>query len=330
VRRRRGLERDRPIDARASDVNDAAMPDAGAPPISLAYSADADDAFMFHAIRAGLIDTCGFSFTHWRGDTAALNRLALGHLGEGAGAGAGVVAGAAPPEPDVIAISAGVYPRVAARYQLLPHGASVGRGFGPVVVARAPLAAAALAGARVGIPGLTTTAWLVLRLIQPAAVPVEIPIVPFARIFESLAAGEVEAALLIHEGRLLYRERGLHKVVDLGEWWLAETGLPLPLGVNVIRRGLGAERIAALSGVLRESIRFALNHRADLIAALAAEDRGEKQLSDPGLLDHYLNLYANQDTLSFAADAREATAVLFERARRARLLEGEVALDWAP
>jgi len=290
------------------------------PPIALAYSADADDAFMFHAIRAGLIDTGGFSFTHWRGDTAALNRLALGEP----------VAGGPVVAPDVIAISAGVYPRVAARYQLLPHGASVGRGFGPVVVARQSMDPAALAGARVGIPGLTTTAWLVLRLIQPAAVPVEIPIVPFARIFEALEVGEVDAALLIHEGRLLYRDRGLHKVVDLGEWWLGAAGLPLPLGVNVIRRELGAERVRAVSAVLRESIRFGLDHRADLIAALALEDRGDKKLSDPALLDHYLNLYANADTLAFAPDAREATAVLFERARAAGLLDGDVPLDWAP
>jgi 1,4-dihydroxy-6-naphthoate synthase len=296
------------------------MSAAAAPPISLAYSADADDAFMFHAIRAGLIDPRGFSFTHWRGDTAALNRLALGQGGAGQG----------PAGADVIAISAGVYPRVAARYQLLPHGASVGRGFGPVVVARAPMDPAALAGARIGIPGLTTTAWLVLRLIQPAAVPVEIPIIPFARIFDALDAGEVDAALLIHEGRLLYRDRGLHKVVDLGEWWLAETGLPLPLGVNVIRRSLGPARVAQVSAVLKDSIRFALDHRDDLIAALAAEDRGEKKLSDPALLDHYLNLYANQDTLTFADDARHATRVLFDRASAAGLLKEEVTLDWAP
>ena len=297
----------------------------GSPPISLAYSADADDAFMFHAIRAGLVDTGGMTFTHWRGDTAALNRLALdGGSPEGPkGAGAGA-------DVDVIAISAGVYPRVAARYQLLPHGASVGRGFGPVVVARQPMDPAALAHARVGIPGLTTTAWLVLRLIQPAAIPVEIPIVPFARIFDALAAGEIDAALLIHEGRLLYRERGLHKVVDLGEWWLTESGLPLPLGVNVIRRALGADRVRTLSAVLRESIRFALDHRADLIAALAAEDRGDRQLSDPALLDQYLNLYANADTLAFADDARHATGVLFERARQAGLTTGTVTLDWAP
>jgi len=293
------------------------MPPSASPPIALAYSADADDAFMFHAIRAGLIETGGFSFTHWRGDTAALNRLALGEP----------VAAQAPPTADVIAISAGVYPRVAARYQLLPHGASVGRGFGPVVVARQPMDPAALAGRRVGIPGLTTTAWLVLRLIQPAAIPFEIPIVPFARIFDALQAGEVDAALLIHEGRLLYRDRGLHKVVDLGEWWLTAAGLPLPLGVNVIRRGLGADRIRAVSAVLRESIRFALDHRSDLIAALAAEDRGEKALSNPALIDHYLNLYANHDTAAIADDARRACDVLFARAKNAGLLAEDVTGD---
>jgi 1,4-dihydroxy-6-naphthoate synthase len=292
------------------------MPD----PISLAYSVDADDAFMFHAVRAGLVDTRGMTFTHRRADTARLNRIARGGEKDG---GIDVVT-------DVVAISAGTYPDVAARYQLLPHGASVGRGFGPVVVARRALGTAALAGARVGIPGLTTTAWLVLRLIQPAAVPVEIPIAPFRGIFDALDRGEIDAALLIHEGRLLYPERGLHKVVDLGEWWLAETGLPLPLGVNVIRRALGAERVRAVSAVLRDSIRFALDHRRDLIAALAAEDRGEPRLSDPALLDEYLGLYANADTLAFADDARVAIDVLFQRARRAGLLADDVRVDWAP
>jgi 1,4-dihydroxy-6-naphthoate synthase len=286
--------------------------------ISLAYSVDADDAFMFHAVRAGLVDTRGMTFTHTRADTARLNQMARGD-----GPADDVVA-------DVVAISAGAYPEVAARYQLLPHGASVGRGFGPVVVARRALGTTDLAGARVGIPGLTTTAWLVLRLIQPAAVPVVVPIAPFGRIFEALDRGEIDAALLIHEGRLLYPERGLHKVVDLGEWWLAETGLPLPLGVNGIRRALGDQRVRAVSTILRESIRFALDHRRDLIAALAAEDRGDARLSDPALLDEYLNLYANNDTLAFADDARDAIDVLFQRARRAGLLAGDVRVDWAP
>lgn len=279
--------------------------------LSLAYSVDADDAFMFHALRAGLIPTDGLTFQHQRADTATLNRLA-------AGGGA-----------DVIAISVGAYPGVASRYQLLPHGASVGRGFGPVVVARQPMPVDALGSARVGIPGLTTTAWMVLRLIAPTANPVEIPIAPFGRIFESLDSGEIDAALLIHEGRLLYPARGLHKVVDLGEWWEARTSLPLPLGVNVIRRALGPELIRRTSAVLRESIRYALANRDHFIEAISRENRGEKALSDASLLDQYLNLYANNDTLAMAADAERATAVLFEEARRAGLIERDVPLDWS-
>jgi 1,4-dihydroxy-6-naphthoate synthase len=279
--------------------------------ISLAYSVDADDAFMFHALRNGRIDTEGLTFTHRRDHTAALNGLA-----EEGGA-------------DVVAVSLGAYPALARAYQLLSHGASVGRGFGPVVVARRPMTPAELAGARVGIPGRSTTAWLVLRLIQPAAEGVEIPIFPFARIFEALEAGEVDAALLIHEGRLLYRERGLHKVVDLGEWWQAEAGLPLPLGVNVVRRALGPATVSRVSRVLRASIAWALANRDEIIATLAREDRGEKALSAPALIDHYLNLYANDDTAAIADDARRAVDVIFARARAAGLVAGDVAADWS-
>ena len=279
--------------------------------LSLAYSVDADDAFMFHALREGRVDTEGLTFSHRRDHTAALNQLA----GEGAA--------------DVVAVSLGAYPAFAAAYQILPHGASVGRGFGPVVVARRPMTTDALAGARVGIPGRSTTAWLVLRLIQPAAVGVEIPIVPFARIFEALDAGEIDAALLIHEGRLIYPQRGLYKVVDLGEWWQAETDLPLPLGVNVVRRALGAPTITRVSRVLRSSIAWALAHRAEMIATLAAEDRGEKALSNPALIDHYLNLYANHDTAALADDARRAVDVLFARAQAAALIPGGGVADWS-
>jgi 1,4-dihydroxy-6-naphthoate synthase len=169
----------------------------------------------------------------------------------------------------------------------------------------------------------------VLRLIEPAAEGIEIPIFPFARIFEALEAGEVDAALLIHEGRLIYPARGLHKVVDLGEWWQAETELPLPLGVNVIRRALGAPLVTRVSRVLRASIAWALAHRDEIIATLAQEDRGEKSLSDPRLIDHYLNLYANQDTAAIADDARRAVDALFARARVAGLVAGHVAADWS-
>jgi 1,4-dihydroxy-6-naphthoate synthase len=285
--------------------------------ISLAYSVDADDAFMFHALRTGQVPTPGLTFSHRRTDTATLNQLAL--------------AG----ETDVVAISAGAYPWLAERYQLLPHGASVGRGFGPVVVAPRAFAPADLAGKRVGIPGLTTTAWLVLRMIEPRAIPVEIPIVPFGRIFEAVGAGEVDAALLIHEGRLLYPERGLALIVDLGVWWQETVGLPLPLGVNVIRRGLGAATVAAVSDVLRNSIRWALAHRDTLIAALVAEDRGDPGLANPVLVDHYLSLYANADTAEMPDDARRGVDALFARARAAGLLTGSdvhaaSADDWAP
>jgi 1,4-dihydroxy-6-naphthoate synthase len=279
--------------------------------ISLAYSVDADDAFMFHALRHGRIDTEGLTFTHRRDHTAALNRLAR-HGGA-----------------DVVAVSLGAYPALAGTYQLLPHGASIGRGFGPVVVARRPMSPAELAGARVGIPGRSTTAWLVLRLIQPAAQGREIPILPFARIFEALESAAVDAALLIHEGRLLYPQRGLHKVVDLGEWWQAEAGLPLPLGVNVIRRMLGRPTVTRVSRVLRASIAWALAHRDEIIAVIAAEDRGEEALSKPELIDKYLNLYANHDTAAIADDARRAVDVLFARARRAGLVGAEVAADWS-
>jgi 1,4-dihydroxy-6-naphthoate synthase len=289
--------------------------------ISLAYSVDADDAFMFHALRNGKIATPGLTFSHRRADTAELNALAL--------------AGAA----DVIAISAGVYPRCADRYQLLPHGASVGRGFGPVVVAPRPCALSELAGKRVGIPGLTTTAWMVLQLCQPGAVPIEIPIVPFARIFDAVAAGEVDAALLIHEGRLIYPQRGLHLVIDLGAWWQEQMGLPLPLGVNVIRRGLGPARVAEVSDLLRASIRWAIEHRAQLISALAAEERGDPALADPALVDHYLSLYANADTAEMPSDARRGIEALFAAAEGAGLIPGGAAggragarmtIDWAP
>jgi 1,4-dihydroxy-6-naphthoate synthase len=140
----------------------------------------------------------------------------------------------------------------------------------------------------------------------------------------------VDAALLIHEGRMLYRDRGLHLVVDLGEWWQRAEGLPLPLGVNVIRRGLGAARVAEVSALLRASIAWALAHRGQIIDVITAEDRGDKALSDQALIDDYLNLYANADTAAMANDAKRATDVLFARARAGGLLSSGVTVDWAP
>jgi 1,4-dihydroxy-6-naphthoate synthase len=280
--------------------------------ISLAYSVDADDAFMFHALASGAVDARGLTFSHRRGDTAWLNRLA-----EEEGA-------------DVVAVSAGAYPSIAGKYLLLPHGASVGRGFGPVVVAKSPMTLADLAGKRVAIPAFSTTAFLVLRLMQPAVVPVLVPIAPFSRVFEALDAGEVDAALLIHEGRLLFEQRGCVAVAELGQWWLAETGMPLPLGVNVIRRGLGADTIALVSDVLRAAIAYALGHREEIIRVIASEKRGDAALSERALLDRYLGMYANDDTRSMAADVRQAIDVLFVRAGAAGLLPDGCQASWAP
>ena len=169
-----------------------------------------------------------------------------------------------------------------------------------------------------------------LRLIAPGAIGVEIPISPFGAIFDALARGEVDAALLIHEGRLLYRERGLHLVVDLGDWWAAKEALPLPLGVNVIRRELGAARVAQVSARLRESIAWALANRTEIIATIAAEDRGDKALSNKALIDHYLNLYANDDTAAMADDAKHADRRAVHAGARGGLLSSDVAVDWAP
>jgi 1,4-dihydroxy-6-naphthoate synthase len=282
------------------------------PVVRLAYSVDADDAFMFAALASGAIETNGLRFSHQRADTASLNALAL-H--EGA---------------DVVAVSLGAYPQIADRYLLLPHGASVGRGFGPVVVAKRPMSVSDLRGLRVGVPGLTTTAYMVLRLIQPVFDAVVVPIAPFSRAFDALEEGLVDAVLLIHEGRLLYEQRGYHKVVELGEWWQQETGLPLPLGVNVIRKGLGAGLVEQVSHLLSQAIGWALANREQMIASIAAEDRGDKALADRGLLDRYLGMYANEDTRHMAPDVRHAIDVLFQRAGEAGLFASGVKVQWAP
>jgi len=282
------------------------------PLIRLAYSVDADDAFMFAALASGAIQTNGLRFSHQRADTASLNALAT-H--EGA---------------DVVAVSLGAYPQIADRYLLLPHGASVGRGFGPVVVAKRAMSISDLRGLRVGVPGLSTTAYMVLRLIQPVFDAVVVPIAPFSRVFDALEEGLVDAVLLIHEGRLLYEQRGYQKVVELGEWWQQETGLPLPLGVNVIRKGLGTDLVLQVSLLLSQAIQWALSNRAQMLAAIAAEDRGDKALADPALIDRYLGMYANEDTRRMAPDVRHAIDVLFQRARDAGFFADRVNVQWAP
>ena len=286
-----------------------------APAIRCSVSPDADDLFMFRALMLGLIDTEGLRFDIRTADTERLNR-------DAAGRDPAVL-------PHVSAISVAWYPALAGEWQLLPHGGSVGRGYGPVVVAPRPLSLAELRGLRVAVPGLSTTAYTVLSLMLGGAFsPVVVPIVPPEAVFEELAAGRVDAALLIHEGRLTFREHGLHQVCDIGVWWEQETGLPLPLGGNVIRRDLGADTIARASRVLRASIAHALDDRAAAIAWLL-ERGGPLQSTES--VDQYLQLYANQDTLDYGPEGRRGVEELLRRGAAAGLLpdlpEG---VDWAP
>jgi 1,4-dihydroxy-6-naphthoate synthase len=271
--------------------------------IRLAFSPDSDDIFMFWALLAGKIDPEGLAFEADRADTEALNaRAAAGEL-------------------DVVAVSIARYPAIARDYLLLRHGMSIGRGYGPVVVAPRARDLASLEGARIGVPGLRTTAYLVLRLLLPRFEPVVVPISPYSRAFEAVRAGEVDAALLIHEGRLTYEREGFACVCDLGAGWSEATGgLPLPLGGNAIRRGLGPELVAKVSRLCRASIAWALENRSEAIEALLARESRSDLALDRALLDRYLGMYANTDTLSAPDDVLRAVGELYARAHAAGLL----------
>jgi 1,4-dihydroxy-6-naphthoate synthase len=265
---------------------------------------------MFRALLEGLIDPGPFTWQITTADTDELNRSATHE------------------PPDVTAISVGHYPALQKEWQLLPHGGSVGDGYGPVVVARTPLTVEDLPGLRIAVPGLTTTAYLVLCLILGEEFrPLVTPITPYSRIFDALASGEVDAGLVIHEGRLNFKEHGCTQVLDIGAWWKQETGLPLPLGANAIRRDLGAETIAAASPILRESIRHAQEHKDEGIAWIL--ERGSA-LGSPEAVSRYLDMYANHETLAYSPAALQGMQVLFDRAAKAGLITGPVTLDLAP
>jgi 1,4-dihydroxy-6-naphthoate synthase len=293
------------------------MTRASAGPIRLAFSPDSDDIFMFWPLLAGKVDLEGLDFHSERADTESLN------------------ARAAAADIDIVAVSIARWPSIAKDYLLLPHGMSVGRGYGPVVVAREARSLASLEGKRIGVPGLRTTAYTVLRLLLPAFEPVVIPIAPYARTFESLRAHEVEAALLIHEGRLTYEREACTLVCDVGAAWAEQTGgLPLPLGGNAIRRGLGADLVARVSRLVRTSIAWSLEHREEVMHELLAADSRRDLALDRALLDRYLTMYANADTLDAPPDVRRAIDVLYTRAQAAGLWPdsslAEFPLEFAP
>ncbi|MBA3365336.1 MAG: ABC transporter substrate-binding protein [Actinobacteria bacterium] len=258
---------------------------------------------MFWALAAGRVDARGFEFEHVLKDIQTLNEWALeGRL-------------------ETTAISLHAYPSVQDRYALLPHGASMGRGYGPIVVAREALTLDDLRDREIAIPGRLTTAFLVLRLCLGDFAYRE---APFDRILEEVKSGRADAGLLIHEGQLTYESEGLAKVVDLGEWWLLETGLPLPLGVNVARRDLGSDALRRLSAVLGESIRAGLDNRDEALRYALEFGRG----LDAPLADRFVGMYVNELTCDYGDEGRQAVRELLARGEAAGAFTGPVAVDF--
>jgi 1,4-dihydroxy-6-naphthoate synthase len=256
--------------------------------IRVGHSADPDDAFMFWALEAERVDRRGFELEQVVSDIQTLNEWATeGRL-------------------EVTAISLGAYPHVADRYLLLPHGASMGSGYGPVVVAREPLDLAALRETEIVIPGRLTTAYLVLGLALGNELRVRE--LSFERILDEVASGRADAGLVIHEGQLTYADAGLQKVLDLGSWWEGETGLPLPLGVNAARRDL--PRLGELSDVLGEAIRVGLEHRDEALAYAQRFGRG----IDRDTTDRFVAMYVNELTREYGDVGRRAVEELLLRA----------------
>jgi len=270
--------------------------------ITVAHSPDSDDAFMFFGLAAGQVSAPDLEFEHVLADIQTLNERAFSG------------------QYEVTAVSFHAYAYLADRYALLPHGASMGEGYGPMVVARQAWQPAELAGKRIAIPGPLTTAALALRLWNPT---LDCVVMPFDRIMEAVLTGSVDAGLIIHEGQVTYAAQGLHKVVDLGEWWGAETGLPLPLGGNLIRKDLGADLMRRVSALLHQSIRYGLDHRAEALEYAMQFGRD----LDRQLTDRFVAMYVNALTLSYGARGREAVrrllAVGHQRGILPRLVEAE-------
>jgi 5,8-dihydroxy-2-naphthoate synthase len=249
--------------------------------ISVAHSPDSDDAFMFYGLATNKLDTGNLSFTHVLKDIQTLNEEAF--LGT----------------YDVTAISFHAYAYIADKYILLPHGASIGDNYGPILVSREPFEAKDISDLNIAVPGTLTSAFLALRIFNPNF---RYEVVPFDKIIDAIQSGRCDAGLLIHEGQLFYESMGLHKILDLGEWWHQKTGLPLPMGGNAIRRDLGPEIIGQVSDSLRESIRFSLDNRDDALEYVMQFARD----MDPALADRFVAMWVNDLTLDYTERGREA------------------------
>jgi 1,4-dihydroxy-6-naphthoate synthase len=271
--------------------------------IKVAHSPDSDDAFMFYALANDKLDTGDLKFTHVLQDIESLNRRAFNR------------------DFDVTAVSFHAYAYLADKYLLLPSGASMGERYGPMVIARQQMTVDELKDKLIAVPGTMTTAFLGLKLLAP---DFRHEVVPFDKIIDAVSEGQVDAGLIIHEGQLTYQRALLHKVVDLGEWWCERTGLPLPLGGNVIRRDLPPDVIRRTSALLKASIQYALDHRQEALAyALSfARDMDEKTA------DKFVGMYVNELTLDYGEQGRAAVRRLLDEGHAAGVIPHKVDVEF--
>ena len=271
--------------------------------IHVAHSPDSDDAFMFYALAAGKIDTEGLTYVHELQDIESLNQRALrGEL-------------------EVTAVSIHAYAYLSDQYALLPHGASMGDRYGPRLVARERATRADVKGKRIAIPGPKTSAYLALQMYEPDFTPV---FTQFDLIEEAVVNGDVDMGLLIHEGQLTFGDRGLHLVADMGEWWFEETGLPLPLGGNVIRKDLGIELTRKISRHLRDSIAYGLEHRTGALDHAMQYARG----LDRAKADTFVGMYVNDWTLDYGDRGRQAVRLFLDRGVELGLITNAVNVEF--
>jgi 1,4-dihydroxy-6-naphthoate synthase len=271
--------------------------------IKLAHSPDSDDAFMFYALATHKLATPGYKYTHVLSDIQTLNEASLTET------------------YDVTAVSFAAYPSLRDKYVLLDCGASFGENYGPIVVSSKSMRKEDLAGKRIGVPGLKTTAYLTLRLNTPDFEPV---VMPFDKILDAVKNEVVEAGLLIHEGQLLFPQLGMHRVIDLGVWWHEQTGLPLPLGGNAVRKALGPELGLQIAKTIRDSVEYGLEHREEALnyAMQFARDM------ETEIADKFVGMYVNRWTLGYGERGKLAVKTLIERGTEAGLLPGPAEIEF--
>jgi 1,4-dihydroxy-6-naphthoate synthase len=271
--------------------------------LTLAHSPDSDDAFMFYALATNKVRADGLKLTHILEDIQTLNEKATREV------------------YDITAVSTYAYAYLTENYVLLPSGASFGDGYGPMVVGHGPLGPEGVRGKRVAVPGKMTTAYLALLLYERE---VETVVVPFDEILQFVSSGAADAGVIIHEGQLTYSLEGLSKLVDLGEWWQNETGLPLPLGGNVIRRGLGTAVMRDVARLVKESVQYALDHREEALVYATQFSRG----LDPATTDRFIAMYVNDWTLDYGERGRRAVQMLLDRGFESGILPERVQAEF--